>query len=168
MGRFALFHGSVAVRPSYPDLTPSSKGVCRGVGGPLLLKRSHQPLRVRGALRGMIVPDPAGSPGMIWALAVVTFRLFVPPMPHDRLAGWLWPLAVTVLAGILRFWDLGRPRAVVFDETYYTNSFSRLWVAPGADRNATISYNWIHDIWEEADSTPERLAALDAELRACL
>ena len=43
----------------------------------------------------------------------------VPPMPHDRLAGWLWPLAVTVLAGVLRFWDLGRPRAVVFDETYY-------------------------------------------------
>jgi hypothetical protein len=39
----------------------------------------------------------------------------VPPMPHDRLAGWLWPLAVTVLAGVLRFWDLGRPRAVVFD-----------------------------------------------------
>lgn len=40
-------------------------------------------------------------------------------MPTDRLAGWLGPLAVTALAAILRFQDLGRPRAFVFDETYY-------------------------------------------------
>jgi iron complex outermembrane receptor protein len=30
----------------------------------------------------------------------------------------------------------------LFDETYYTNSFSRLWVAPGADRNATVSLRY--------------------------
>ncbi|GAA3419773.1 hypothetical protein GCM10018952_60500 [Streptosporangium vulgare] len=33
--------------------------------------------------------------------------------------GWLGPLLVAVFGGVLRFVDLGRPRAVVFDETYY-------------------------------------------------
>ncbi|MGW5466138.1 dolichyl-phosphate-mannose--protein mannosyltransferase [Streptomyces sp. NPDC003996] len=32
---------------------------------------------------------------------------------------WLGPVLVAVLAGAIRFWHLGRPRAVVFDETYY-------------------------------------------------
>ncbi|MGP7960280.1 dolichyl-phosphate-mannose--protein mannosyltransferase [Sanguibacter sp. A247] len=38
---------------------------------------------------------------------------------HDRLWGWLGPLLVTVLAAVLRLWDLGRPATLVFDETYY-------------------------------------------------
>ncbi len=41
------------------------------------------------------------------------------PMPTDRLIGWLAPLLVTAVAGLLRFWRLGEPRAFVFDETYY-------------------------------------------------
>jgi dolichyl-phosphate-mannose--protein O-mannosyl transferase len=36
-----------------------------------------------------------------------------------RVTGWLWPLAVTLLGGVLRFWNLGRPHELVFDETYY-------------------------------------------------
>lgn len=34
---------------------------------------------------------------------------------------WYWggPIGVTILGGILRFWDLGSPRAFMFDETYY-------------------------------------------------
>jgi len=28
------------------------------------------------------------------------------------------------------------------DEEYYTNSFSRLWVAPGAPRNATVTLRY--------------------------
>ncbi|MFH9549189.1 dolichyl-phosphate-mannose--protein mannosyltransferase [Streptomyces sp. NPDC017435] len=32
---------------------------------------------------------------------------------------WLGPVLVAVLAGAIRFWRLGQPRAVVFDETYY-------------------------------------------------
>ena len=51
-------------------------------------------------------------------LARVRERL-APPMPTDRLWGWLGPLAVTLVAGVLRFWDLGRPKAFIFDETYY-------------------------------------------------
>ncbi len=33
--------------------------------------------------------------------------------------GWWGPLAVTAVAGVLRFWNLGRPDNVLFDETYY-------------------------------------------------
>ncbi|MEV4942925.1 phospholipid carrier-dependent glycosyltransferase [Streptomyces zaomyceticus] len=36
-----------------------------------------------------------------------------------RLMAWGGPLLVTAVAGLLRFWDLGKPRAVIFDETYY-------------------------------------------------
>lgn len=51
-------------------------------------------------------------------LARIRDRLAV-PMPADRLVGWLGPLAITLVAGILRFWELGKPRAFIFDETYY-------------------------------------------------
>ncbi len=50
-----------------------------------------------------------------------------PPPLHDRVAGWLWPLAITVLAGAMRFWRITEPPAIVkgkpsytFDEVYYT------------------------------------------------
>jgi dolichyl-phosphate-mannose-protein mannosyltransferase len=33
--------------------------------------------------------------------------------------GWLPCLLVTLMAGFLRFWKLGQPDAVIFDETYY-------------------------------------------------
>ncbi|ROP61076.1 dolichyl-phosphate-mannose-protein mannosyltransferase [Curtobacterium sp. PhB130] len=38
-----------------------------------------------------------------------------------RVAAWRWagPIAVTVLAALLRLIDLGRPHSLVFDETYY-------------------------------------------------
>src|SRR5690554_2586243 len=34
---------------------------------------------------------------------------------------WFWggPIGVTVLAGILRFWNLAHPHALYFDERYY-------------------------------------------------
>lgn len=61
-----------------------------------------------------------------------------------RLTGWLWPLAVTVLAGALRFWDLGRPRELVFDETYYVKQAYSLLVQGfegkwGTDPNAAFA-----------------------------
>ncbi|WP_030747948.1 dolichyl-phosphate-mannose--protein mannosyltransferase [Streptomyces griseus] len=36
-----------------------------------------------------------------------------------RLAAWGGPLLVAAVAGVLRFWNLGKPHAVIFDETYY-------------------------------------------------
>nr|WP_055508036.1 phospholipid carrier-dependent glycosyltransferase [Nonomuraea pusilla] len=43
----------------------------------------------------------------------------IPPMRGSVLWGWVGPLLVTVLGGVLRFMNLGHPKAVVFDETYY-------------------------------------------------
>src|SRR5262249_10550022 len=43
----------------------------------------------------------------------------VPPMPGSTLWGWAGPLLVTALGAFLRFYRLGQPRAVLFDETYY-------------------------------------------------
>ncbi len=45
-------------------------------------------------------------------------RLRVPPLT-DRWAGWLVTLAVTAIAFALRVVHLGRPNALIFDETYY-------------------------------------------------
>lgn len=54
---------------------------------------------------------------LVRLLGRATLLLDAPP--RARLTGWLWPLAVTLLAGVLRFANLGRPHALVFDETYY-------------------------------------------------
>src|SRR5437868_1456542 len=43
----------------------------------------------------------------------------VPPLPRERPWGWLGPLLVTAFAGFLRFFRLGEPNSVVFDETFY-------------------------------------------------
>ncbi|MFI1212187.1 dolichyl-phosphate-mannose--protein mannosyltransferase [Streptomyces sp. NPDC020802] len=67
-----------------------------------------------------------------------TRELLVPPFPEPgtragefiglspvaayrvaKAMGWIGPLLVTVLAAAIRFWNLGRPRSLVFDETYY-------------------------------------------------
>ncbi len=37
----------------------------------------------------------------------------------DRLLGWLGPLLAAAVGGLLRFWNLGNPHQLVFDETYY-------------------------------------------------
>ena len=39
--------------------------------------------------------------------------------PTDVFWGWFWPVLIMVLGGILRFWSLGRPHQLIFDETYY-------------------------------------------------
>ncbi|MGW7270235.1 dolichyl-phosphate-mannose--protein mannosyltransferase [Streptomyces sp. NPDC054864] len=36
-----------------------------------------------------------------------------------RWSGWIGPLLITLVAGLTRFWNLGSPKAVIFDETYY-------------------------------------------------
>ncbi|WP_407552389.1 phospholipid carrier-dependent glycosyltransferase [Streptomyces sp. Pv4-95] len=67
-------------------------------------------------VRERLVP-PFPTPGKrVWAL------LGAGPAAADRFArwsGWTGPLLVALFAGILRFWDLGSPRKVIFDETYY-------------------------------------------------
>jgi len=51
-------------------------------------------------------------------LASLPDRL-APPMPSHGLIGWIGPVVAMLIGGILRFVELGRPHAVMFDETYY-------------------------------------------------
>ncbi len=52
------------------------------------------------------------------SLATLPDRL-APPMPSHGIRGWIGPLGVGALAALTRIYELGRPNAVVFDETYY-------------------------------------------------
>ncbi|WP_329135153.1 dolichyl-phosphate-mannose--protein mannosyltransferase [Streptomyces sp. NBC_00670] len=67
-------------------------------------------------VRTRLVP-PFAEPGpRLWA------TLGLAPGLADRIrrwSGWGGPLLVTLFAGVIRFWNLGSPRAVIFDETYY-------------------------------------------------
>ncbi len=47
--------------------------------------------------------------------------------PSDRLWGWLGPLVIAAVGGFLRFWQLGRPHQLVFDETYYVKEGYTIW-----------------------------------------
>ncbi|MFG2943722.1 dolichyl-phosphate-mannose--protein mannosyltransferase [Streptomyces adustus] len=67
-------------------------------------------------VRERLVPPYAEPSPRLWS------ALGLPPTLTDRLrrwSGWGGPLLVTLFAGVLRFWHLGSPRAVIFDETYY-------------------------------------------------
>ncbi|MFC8989037.1 dolichyl-phosphate-mannose--protein mannosyltransferase [Streptomyces sp. NPDC014603] len=70
----------------------------------------------RGDVRDQLVPPYTEPSGRLWS------ALGVPPSWAERLvrwSGWGGPLLVTLLAGVLRFWNLGSPKGVIFDETYY-------------------------------------------------
>ncbi|MGY4921084.1 dolichyl-phosphate-mannose--protein mannosyltransferase [Streptomyces sp. 900105755] len=67
-------------------------------------------------VRERLVPPFPEPPTRLWRL------LGLGPARARRLARateWLGPLLVAALAGVLRFWHLGRPRDLIFDETYY-------------------------------------------------
>ena len=63
-----------------------------------------------------------------------------PPVPGSALLGWLGPLVITLFAGFLRFYRLGQPRAVVFDETYYAK-----------DALALLKFGYEHNTMQNAD-----------------
>jgi dolichyl-phosphate-mannose-protein mannosyltransferase len=48
-----------------------------------------------------------------------TARARLRAVDQDPAIAWIATLAVTALAAFLRLWDLGKPRAFLFDETYY-------------------------------------------------
>jgi dolichyl-phosphate-mannose-protein mannosyltransferase len=63
------------------------------------------------------------------------------PVPEPgRWRGWVGPLLAAALAAVLRFVDLGRPRAVVFDETYYAKDALALLLF-GHERDAKEKAN---------------------------
>lgn len=67
-------------------------------------------------LRERLVPPYTRPSERVWPV------FGIPPTvvnPLLRASAWLGPLFVALVAGVLRFWNLGRPNAVIFDETYY-------------------------------------------------
>ncbi|MBX6389018.1 MAG: phospholipid carrier-dependent glycosyltransferase, partial [Frankia sp.] len=72
-------------------------------------------------------PVPAGGPAATRRQPATGHRVdatvldrLCPPMPSDRLIGWVAALLVTAAAGVLRFWRLTEPKGMYFDEVYYT------------------------------------------------
>ena len=72
----------------------------------------------------------------------------------DPVLAWIGTVAVTLLAAFLRLWDLGRPRAFEFDETYYAkdawslihHGYAREYVEKA---NAQILAGNTTDLWTE-------------------
>lgn len=62
------------------------------------------------------VPDAATQPG---SLVARTSRRGTSAVLSSAFWGWAGPVLVTIFGGFLRFYRLGLPKAVVFDETYY-------------------------------------------------
>ena len=62
--------------------------------------------------------SPAVAAGPRRDVGSLPERLY-PPMPSHGWRGWAGPLAVTALGAALRLYDLGKPHAIIFDETYY-------------------------------------------------
>ena len=67
-------------------------------------------------------------------------RLAPAVLRSDRLWGWLGPLLITVLAGVLRMWRLGNPASVLFDETYYAK-----------DAYSLLQHGYVRSFVENAD-----------------
>jgi dolichyl-phosphate-mannose-protein mannosyltransferase len=84
-----------------------------------------------------LLAEPPTAP----IVAVPTLRdRLTPGWPIGGWRGWTGPLAVTALGGVLRFWHLGSPLAVVFDETYYVK-----------DGLALVRYGYEHNAVDNAD-----------------
>ncbi|MFB9552689.1 dolichyl-phosphate-mannose--protein mannosyltransferase [Streptomyces roseoviridis] len=67
-------------------------------------------------LRERLVPPYTRPSPRMWSL------LGIGPQAAERVwryAAWGGPLLVALVAGVLRFWKLDQPHAVIFDETYY-------------------------------------------------
>ncbi|MEU9775967.1 phospholipid carrier-dependent glycosyltransferase [Streptomyces sp. NPDC047968] len=80
-----------------------------------LRRFGYAPRPVTGLRDRLVPPFVRPSAGFWRALGV---------RPGDgavlaRIAAWGGPLLVALIAGLLRFWNLGKPHAVIFDETYY-------------------------------------------------
>ena len=80
------------------------------------LRRFGYTGRPRTDTRDLLVPpfpEPGTRVGEALGLSpALTYRVM-------KAMGWIGPVLVAVLAGAIRFWHLGRPRSVAFDETYY-------------------------------------------------
>ncbi|MFF3911193.1 dolichyl-phosphate-mannose--protein mannosyltransferase [Streptomyces sp. NPDC001848] len=80
------------------------------------LRRFGYAARPRSDVRDRLVPPYTRPSPRIWAPIGLGPDVAV---RITRWSAWGGPLLVTLIAGLMRFWNLGSPRAVIFDETYY-------------------------------------------------
>ncbi|MER5226640.1 dolichyl-phosphate-mannose--protein mannosyltransferase [Streptomyces flaveus] len=82
----------------------------------LRLRRFGYTSRARSDVRDRLVPAYAQPSPHLWAM----FGLSKPAAARVvRWSAWVGPLLITLMAGLMRFWNLGSPKRVIFDETYY-------------------------------------------------
>ncbi|HEX5565832.1 MAG TPA: phospholipid carrier-dependent glycosyltransferase [Streptomyces sp.] len=72
--------------------------------------------RRAGGRERLVPPYPEPGRSRVWALFGLDER---DARLLGRWMGWGGPVLVALFAGLLRFWKLGSPHAVIFDETYY-------------------------------------------------
>jgi len=100
---------NIASSSSSPSSSPSSSDTATALLPP-------QPVRESSADN-----TPRGSRLDSWWAR----RLSTPA----RLRLWYWggPLAIMVIAAVLRLWNLGQPHSLIFDETFYVKDAWSLW-----------------------------------------
>ncbi|MFD5628649.1 MULTISPECIES: dolichyl-phosphate-mannose--protein mannosyltransferase [unclassified Streptomyces] len=86
-------------------------------------------------VRERLVPPYAEPSPRIWAAIGLRQKA---AERVTRWSAWGGPLLVTLVAGLMRFWNLGSPRAVIFDETYYAKDAWGLF-------NRGYEVNWPKD-----------------------
>ncbi|MEV6649307.1 phospholipid carrier-dependent glycosyltransferase [Streptomyces sp. NPDC051219] len=99
-------------------------------------------------VRERLVPAYNRPSGRLWTV------LGLPPTVAQRLLRWsAWggPLLVALVAGVLRFVNLGSPKAVIFDETYYAKD---AW----ALIHRGVESSWAKDIDKSVIADPSRVA----------
>jgi len=95
------------------------------------------------------------SPGPLLPVPQTSFydrwRMRVAGDPRlTRMYAWLAPLLITLLAGVLRTWNLAQPHELVFDETYYVKDAWSQW-------NLGYASTW-------PDGADERFAAGETDI----
>ncbi|HEV2640320.1 MAG TPA: phospholipid carrier-dependent glycosyltransferase [Actinocrinis sp.] len=173
----------VAVRPGRVDVdtteTVYGLGPQRRAPHHSGLVESGPSTRGPAARAGSRRPRPGQEHGRNWMRPAGT--VFPPPRSalRERLvpafypeffrgAGWVLPLAVTLIGGFMRFWNLGKPDGIVFDETYYAKDgwsmyvygWEHSWVATKSDAalagtGSAFGHNGAADFTCVPDGCPE-------------
>ncbi|MGH4029796.1 dolichyl-phosphate-mannose--protein mannosyltransferase [Actinomycetota bacterium Odt1-20B] len=91
----------------------------------------------RTGVRERLVPAFAAPSPRLWAALGLPREVVARLTRHSP---WLAPLLITLVAGAIRFWNLGSPHAVIFDETYYAKDAWAI-VHHGYEVNWTDSAN---------------------------